>query len=166
MPHHSLKAQAMYRKFEFFKQPILDQGRPDVIHPDFVLKFSGVMEIDIEGNREPVELYIDDAPYYLRPASTDKTASADWRRFLGWLEAEISDIESCKDSDEAQAKIKLPPGNMYDEAYKKKPSGNARWFDPSELTAESAAEFAAIIGEVEQVGGDLLVTEFSHQKIN
>lgn len=156
----------MYRKFEFCKQPILAQDRPDVIHPDFVLKYSGVMQIDIDGNREPLELYINDVPHYLRPASTDKTASADWRRFLGWLEAEISDLEICPDSDEAQSKITLPPGNMYDEMYKKKPSGNARWFDVSELTAEKAEQFAAIMGEVEKVGNGLVVTEFTKKTFN
>lgn len=156
----------MYRKFVFYKQPILAQDRPDVIHPEFVLKYSGVMQIDIEGNREPLELYINDVPYYLRPASTDKTASTDWRRFLGWLEAEISDLEICPDSDEAQSKITLPPGNMYDEMYPPKPSGSARWFDPSGLTAENAAQFAAIMGEVKAVGDGLVVTEFTHKTFN
>lgn len=161
MPYHSLKAQAMYRKFEFAAQPFFKRN-PAVIHPDFELIFSGVMEIDIEGERELLEVYINGVEYKPYPSDSKKTSWNDYHKFRHWINNRLID---CDDSDEAQAKITLPPGNMYDEAYKKKPSGNARWFDPSELTAESAAEFAAIIGEVDTVG-ETLVTEFSHQKIN
>ena len=160
--HHSPNNDAMYRKFEFAVQPFFSR-RPAVIHPEYEIVYSGVMSIDIDGNREVEQLYIGGVEYYTRPANGDRTASMDWFNFREWLNETIS---GCDDSDESQAKIHLPPGNMYDEMYKKKPSGNARWFDPSELTAENAAQFAAIMGEVEAVGEGLVVTEFTKKTFN
>lgn len=152
----------MYRKFEFAAQPFFERN-PAVQHPDFELIFSGVMEVDIEGEREAVQLYIKDIEYPLYPGLEDKKSETDLSRFRVWLNAQII---NCNDSDEAQLKITLPPGNMYDELYKPKPSGNARWFDASELTAESAEQFAAIMGEVEAVGESLVVTEFTEKTFN
>lgn len=152
----------MYRKFEFAVQPFFSR-RPAVIHPEYEIVYSGVMSIDLYGNREVEQLYIGGVEYYTRPVNGDKTASMDWFNFREWLNESIL---GCDDSDEAQAKIHLPAGNMYDEMYKKKPSGNARWFDASELTAEKAEAFAAIMGEVEQVGEELVVTEFTKKTFN
>lgn len=153
----------MYRKFEFSVKPVLDEeDRPNVVHPYFNLTYSGVMEIDWVGERVVKQLYINGIEERLHPTLFDYSNTSDWRRFRTWLH---NKVVKCDDSDEAQAKITLPPGNLYDETYKKKPASNSRWFDATELTAGSAAEFAAIIGEVEQVG-ETLVTEFSHQKIN
>jgi len=153
----------MYRKFEFAAQPFFERN-PAVQHPDFELIFSGVMEIDIEGVREAVQLYINDIEYHLYPWLEDKKSGKDLSRFRVWLNEQII---NCNDSDEAQSKIILPPYNMYDMSVpSKKPTSNARWFDASELTAESAEQFAAIMGEVEAVGEGLIVTEFTEKTFN
>lgn len=152
----------MYRKFEFAAQPFFERN-PAVQHPDFELIFSGVMEINIDGERDVIELFINRMEYPMYAPGGKIASTADWHKFRNWLQFKI---DSCPDSDEAQSKITLPPGNMYDEMYPPKPSGSARWFDPSGLTAENAAQFAAIMGEVKAVGDGLVVTEFTHKTFN
>ena len=152
----------MYRKFEFAAQPFFERN-PAVQHPDFELIFSGVMEIDIDGERELLEVYINGVEYKPYATSGSKASRLDLLNFRNWINSRLIDYN---DSDESQAKIHLPPGNMYDEMYKKKPSGDSRWFDASELTAEKAEQFAAIMGEVEQVGEGMVVTEFTEKTFN
>ena len=152
----------MYRKFEFAAQPFFERN-PAVQHPDFELIFSGVMEIDIDGERELLEVYINGVEYKPYATSGSKASRLDLLNFRNWINSRLIDYN---DSDEAQAKIHLPAGNMYDEMYPQKPSGNARWFDASELTTEKAEQFAAIMGEVEAVGEGLVVTEFTHKTFN
>jgi len=114
----------MFRKFEFHDQPYFDNGK--IVHPDYEIKFSGVMAIDIEGNREVAQLYIGDkemsaAPEYVKQGVP---MSRDWREFQAWLHDRIVNAD---DSDKRQEEIKLPPGNMYDLfAPSKKPASNAR----------------------------------------
>jgi len=106
----------MYRKFEFAAQPFFEIN-PAVQHPDFELIFSGVVEVDIEGEWEVSQLYIGETEFAVEPK-----ASNDWRNFNYWLRDRIINSNP-KDQDA----IKLPPGNMYDLfAPSKKPASNAR----------------------------------------
>jgi len=114
----------MLRKFEFYDHPHFAEG--EIIHPEYQVRFSGVMAIDIEGEREVAQLYINDQEVSAVPGTVKKgnRMSSDWREFQAWLHDRIVNAD---DSDKRQEEIKLPPGNMYDLfAPSKKPASNAR----------------------------------------